>query len=422
MKKLGFFSLAVFTSLLTSVPYTSFADTSTNPRYDLSNLVYEGAFRLPKGEFGESQVAWGRGTITMNRDGKSFFLTGAGHQAVAEFPVPSVVSNSDRLAEVPIIDAPIQDFSVVMDRTQTENIDGIDQIVGMLHLDGKLVINAARYYDGAADNQDTTLIVENSENLASSDVRGFMKFQGLVHAAGWVSPIPTEYQSVFGHDYIAGNASNLSINARQSMGPSAFLVDSDAILSSRPGEYIESYRLLDFSIGNPLAEDLQNSSGGNDLWTELSEAHYGFIIPGTRTYMTIGNSAGHESGVGYKITQPNGRQCGGFCASDHTDQYNYVWLWDVNDLIASLNGEIEPHEIKPYYYGKIEMPFESSEDGSYTENLIAGAAMSPDNKLYIVLEGADRLQSNYDPLPIVLVFDLFPSRTRPNAPVDLSVE
>lgn len=410
----------VFASMMVSVPVMSSGITA--PLYDISSLTYEGVFRMPKGTFGDSRVPWTSGKIAVKDDGKSFYFSGGNQLSIAEFEFPDNISKSEELSEVVIINNPIQGFSNIIDRAETGNPEGIDRIVGMSYLNNQLVVNTAKYYDGNASNEHTTLIIEKPDNLHESNVRGFMRLEGEVHSAGWVSPIPHEYQTIFGHDRIAGHASNLPINARSSMGPSAFLLDSDKIISSTSGEAIETIPLLDFSLKNPLHADTKNSSLENDLWTELSEAHYGFIVPGTSTYLTIGQSAGHESGIGYKITQPNGRECGGFCAYDHKDRYNYIWLWDLNDLVSSLNGDIEPHQIQPYYYGEIDMPFQESSDGSYTQNRIIGATLTPEEKLLVVVGSADRLQSRYESLPVVLQFDLFPPDSRPMPPMNFLIQ
>jgi hypothetical protein len=390
-------------------------------RYNMGSLQYLGAFRLSNQTYGDARFAWTNGEIAVDPQSQTFFFSGSNKRSVGEFPLPELKPGATRVRDLPIVSSAIQDFSNLLGRAQSGNSESIDQIIGLTVLENKLVVNAARYYDGAASNTDTTLIVEEPDALASSVVRGFMKLEGANHAGGWLSPLPKVYADLFGYDYIAGHASNLPINSRNSMGPSAFLVSSSAILSSQTGETIPTTKLLDFSINRSLHEDLQNKSLTNDLWTELSMAEYGFVVPGTRTYLTIGSSGGHNSGIGYKITQPDGYECGGFCAYDHRDYYNYFWLWDVNDLIAASNGEILAHEIRPYSYGQFNLPFELSEDESYVENRIIGATYSA-GKLYIVLGGADKLQSEFESVPMVLVYDVGDNAAVPAPPTGVSIQ
>ena len=68
--------------------------------------------------------------------------------------------------------------------------------------------------------------------------------------------------------------------------------------------------------GNYLSPDaLQTSQGSaSPIWNFLSEAVYGFIVPGTSTFAVFGSSGGVNSGIGYKLTQDNGNLCEGYCS------------------------------------------------------------------------------------------------------------
>jgi hypothetical protein len=61
---------------------------------------------------------------------------------------------------------------------------------------------------------------------------------------------------------------------------------------------------------------------------------YGVLLPDTRTYLVVGSSAGHRSGIGYKITQDDDTECGGYCAYSADDSYGYYWMFGVDDLPA----------------------------------------------------------------------------------------
>jgi hypothetical protein len=124
-------------------------------------------------------------------------------------------------------------------------------------------------------------------------------------------------------------------NETKSVGPSAFAFNELDVFSSRSvPDPIGTVTLLDFSLTHPLHEDLSNISGTNHLRTHLSRVVFGFILPQTRTYVTLGHSGGHVSGVCYKCLQNDGTLCGGYCAPDADDYYHYYWLCDVNDLVA----------------------------------------------------------------------------------------
>ena len=99
-----------------------------------------------------------------------------------------------------------------------------------------------------------------------------------------------------------------------------------------------------------------NEDGLNKMWTLSSGASFGFIIPGTRTYLTLGKSAGHESGIGYKIEQNNGHKCGGPCPYDASDYYSFYWAWDVVDLLKAKLNLTMPYNLQPYEHGKFPLP------------------------------------------------------------------
>ena len=162
---------------------------------------------------------------------------------------------------------------------------------------------------------------------------------------------------------------------------------------------------------------LRNVDLTNDLWTHLSYAAYGFIIPGTRTYMTIGFSGGHNSGVGYKPTQDNGNVCGGYCSYEAADNYNYYWLWDLDDLLAVKSGEMNAYDVVPYEYGEFTTPFQPT-TGMY--RIVGGAFDSARNILYLSLRNVDWSQSIYEPAPVIIAYRI-PAKT-PKAPSNVTIQ
>ena len=133
-------------------------------------------------------------------------------------------------------------------------------------------------------------------------------------------------------------------------------------------------------------------------------------MPGTRSYLTLGYSGGHVSGVCYKCTQDSGNLCGGYCAPDDDDYYQFYWLWDLNDLMAVITGELQPHEVRPYDYGTFDTPFQTS------QRQLGGGSFDPaTGLLYLTVQRADRAQGTYANPPVVVAYQvadgLSPSRT-----------
>ncbi len=394
--------IGFFLAILYALP-SSAAGPETLPRLNISDILYEGAFRLPAATYGTSSLNYSQGPVEYNKSNHSLFLVGhAHHQNIAEFPIPGIVK-STTLTDLQMAGPPIQGFTSILDRATGGNPQALDRIGGMKYFNvgstPQLLINAYEYYDAPGDNTQTTLVAGNSEDLATCTMEGFYTFQGGAgHTSAWLSPIPSEWQSVLGGSYITGQSSGIPIISRTSVGPSAFSFNPDQLLAnSSTSTPIATTKLLDFSLAHPLHDDLSNSTGTNNIWTHLSRVVYGFIVPGTRTYLTLGQSGGHESGVCYKCTQNNGNLCGGYCANDADDYYHYYWLWDVKDLLAVKNGQANAYDVRPYDYGEFSTPFAT--------NSFGGGSFDPSSQiLYLTVQKADRQQGTYSNPPVVVTF------------------
>ncbi|WP_158769081.1 hypothetical protein [Paraglaciecola sp. L1A13] len=382
------------------IPWSCYAENFVNPplfEHTPSSIEYLGGFRLPLTTKGVSRIAYSQGVIALRPHKKSFFMIGhAQHQAIAEFEIPQINKSKDikkwNIAKFK------QPFSSIFPRVSSGNPQKINRVTGMEEIEGQLIVNGMEFYDADANVRDTTLIIRKPGDLKNSSIDGFYQLEGAAHAAGWISHIPNTWQKALDSEYLVGNASTLAINSRLSIGPSAFTAHFWGVLNSEEKSgLILTTDLMDFSIKHPIVEDQYNESLKNKLWTELSAAHYGFIIPGTSSYFVIGKSGGHNSGIGYKITQSNGRKCGGPCSKEAGDSYNYFWLFDVADFLTVKSGTKKPYQILPYQYGF----FDTSNSNPY----IIGADYSDEDKLlYVVFAREDKVQSQYEDAPIVRVY------------------
>lgn len=372
------------------------------PLFDVQDLQYKGAFRIPADEFGGSSMNYSEGPIAYNAVNHSLFVIGHSHQqAIAEFAIPEPVI-SDNLLDLNMAGEPLQAFVEVLNQTPDGNPQLLDRIGGMYHhvdeTSQTLIVNAYEYYDAPADNTLTTLLLDDPNDLANSTLQGYYNFEGGAgHTSGWISKIPLEWQGAVGSAYITGQSSGIPIIARTSVGPSAFSFSMDQLLNT--AGLIETQTLLDFSLTNGLNNDLFNESGTNDVWTHLSRVVFGFIVPGTHTYATFGYSGGHGSGVCYKCTQDNGNECGGYCTPDASDIYQYYWLWDMNDLMKVKSGQLESYDVLPYDYGEFSTPFENG-----YKQLGGGSYDVETGDLYLTVQRADDQQGQYSNPPVVLVY------------------
>ena len=331
--------------------------------------------------------------------GETMFIVGHAHQqAVAEFRIPELVQG-ETLSELNMADPPLQPFVGVLDRV--DNPQAISRVTGMWLQDGALLVNGVEYYDAPGDNTHTTLVLRDASDLAGSTVDGYFRLEGRAHASGWFSALPEAHREALGGAMIAGNSSGLPIISRLSVGPTAFVFAVDDVVGG--AEPIPTSPLLDYSLATPLREDLANGAGDNDLWTHLSRAVYGFVVPGTRTYATFGHSGGHgPMGVCYKCV-PEGRdaECGGYCSRDPRDYSLMYWFFDVEDLAAVRAGTMAPHEVRPYAHGPFESPFA---DGR--PQMGGGAWDAERGLLYLTMLAADREQGRYANPPVVVAYRL----------------
>jgi hypothetical protein len=372
----------------------------SSPLFQIADMQYQGAFRLPADEFGNSSLNHSEGPIEYNRINHSLFIVGHDHQqSIAEFSIPTLsVGDLGQLNMA----SNLQPFASHLNAVNCNNTQNINQIAGLKLIDGRLWVNAYEYYDADGNVTNTTLVIDDPTALGSSSVRGFYDLDGGAgHTAGWISEIPTVWQNLLGGTHLTGMSSGIPIISRCSVGPSAFAFSPGQLALDCADPQIPTTQLLDFSLTNPLNDDLDNSSGNNDIWTHLSRATYGMVVPGTRTYLTLGYSGGHHSGVCYKCTQSNGNLCGGYCAPQADDYAQYYWLWDLNDLVAVKNGQKQAYEVMPYSYGELSTPIQSP------ERQIGGGAFDPANgMLYLTLQKADTAQGTYANPPVVVVYQI----------------
>lgn len=365
----------------------------------ISDLDYEGAFALPDGVYSESSANWAEGVMEVT--GSSLFFVGHDHDdAIAEFEVPALTL-TNTIDQLVYADPPKQPFVKVIGKVRSGNTENLDQIVGLEHYKGRLIGNALEYYDAPADNYQTTFVIQDSADISSSSIAGYYSMRGRARAAGWLSQVPAEWQAGLGCTHISGHSSGGPIIGRHSVGPSAFCLNLDSVLPADSKRSLKTAELLGFGLNFPLQKDLLNESLQNRLWTHLSQARYGFIVPGTSTYATFGTSGGHQSGVGYKLDRRNGDECAGYCSVDPADNYNYYWLWDMRDLLKVRQGSLSASRIKPYESGVFEVPFQTDP----VINPIGGASYDEQSGLlYIsVLKANNTLGRRSNP-PVIIAY------------------
>lgn len=386
---------------------TVIGDPTENPLISFDHILsgYQGSFKVVHDSGGFRTTAWSSGRLGYNPDKGSVFISSADNDSngdmVGEFLIPDTLSTSTNPNQLPNASV-LQDFIRLQDRVPFNNVDNLNEVGAITYSEGELIVQYADWYDAAGDNRQTTLVVRDANQLNGSQIDGFYEMDGAARTFNYVSPIPAEWQSILGGDFLAGNGNDLSISSRLSMGPSMYVFDKSDLSGSRGGR-VPTTAKMSFGLSTALSTEQFPWNGGwdqfnqrginsnfnekNDLWTVASAAVYGFIVPGTSTFAVVGRSGMHNSGGGYKIVQNNGNLCGGPCAYDASDYYAYYWLFDLNE-IANASA---PWDVAPYEYG--------SWDDRFPMGLPSAGSFDPaTGKLFILLDGATAVDDGGHPV------------------------
>jgi hypothetical protein len=398
--------------------HTVFADGFETRLLSVSDLHYLGAFRLPDGydeavpgsSFGDCTnpvIGIGSASDRLYAVGSDLGET-MEIRTMAEVGIPGLVAG-DELDSLAI--APLQQpFANLLDDVPVDAGDWPQgRVITGIYRDtasGRVLVNVTAYYDtNETPNTDTTLVLANGAAIGNgAGKRGYFRVTGGARSSGWISPIPAELQGPDALDgsHLFGNSDGYGINGRASIGPSAFVLSIDAISGESPpadGAEVAATPLIDYPYDTPLTP-IEVYEQPGQIWTPLSKACYGFIVPGTGTYLCIGSSGGHASGVTYGIPPYGGYN--GFYPNSEDDVGNRYWAFQVADMIAVRRGEMLAHEVRPYAHGDLELQFQGPR--SYHELRRAnGAAFDPSSgRLYIALTFAD--DSRGEALPLIVAY------------------
>jgi hypothetical protein len=360
------------------------------------NVEYLGAFRASAG--GVSSSNYANGTLGFNPQNNSLYMVGHDHnQAIAEFAIPSEFSKEELVANITEA-AVLQEYTTILEKKDVGN--DTNRINGILYYQENLLISSEIWYDGSASNMDNLQVFSNANDIASSSFKGMLKIENGAKAAGYMSPIPPDLVEQLGAEYLVGWASNYSITGRYSQGPSFHLFNPqeaiDAEVTVDRGISADALMVFPLEEGKELVSGAtQYSMDISPIWGPLAKVRYGFIVPGTSIFMALGSHGGIHSGVGYKITQDNGRLCGGGCTYESSDNYSYFWLFDINDMISAAN----PWEVRPISYGKWSHPY----DKGGLNHVIGGSYDSESKTMYLSLRNAGQTRE-YDRPPLIVAY------------------
>ena len=215
-----------------------------------SDLVYQGAFRLPSGAVGTSSFAYGGTALAFNATRRSLFIVGHDwHQQVAEVTIPE--PRTAHGCWQPCGGHRDATFSDATEGTMGRVGEGNVKVGGLLPYQGRLFQTAYLYYD-AAGTQTMSHFVSGMDLTVKGDVTGPFRVGklGAGFVSGYFAEIPAAWRASLGGPVLNGNCC-LGIISRTSYGPAAFAIDPLDIGTKDP---VPATPLLYYAAAHPLLE------------------------------------------------------------------------------------------------------------------------------------------------------------------------
>ena len=353
------------------------------PLIQKTNLVYQGAFRIPKGASDATTFDYGGTALGYNPGNNSLYITGHDHkQFSAEINIPALVNSTNLkdLATATLLQ-PLRDATEGKLGKINPSDTNPKKIGGHLVYNGKLIVTGFSYYDGAGTQSASHFSRPLSLSTTGQLIGPYSVGSDAHFVGGYMALIPPEWQALFAGPALTGMCC-LSIASVQSNGPSISVFDPS--LTSRSGT-----RLLGYPLSNPL-----RPVGSTNAVHNLTSSISGVVFAGgTRSVLFFG-----RHGVG-TYCYGEGEDCGDPADSYkgvHAYPYVYqVWAYDANDLLAVKKGTKRQHQPQPYAVWTFNLPFEHTR----STHFLGGAAYDPQTqRIYLSQRGGD------GPGPVIHVF------------------
>lgn len=374
-------------------------DPTNLRRLEFSDLVYEGAFRLPSVDEGDS-FSFGGKPLAYNPDNNSLFV-GTHSGKIAEVTIPEPAKAA--LSALPS-SSYLQAFSdPAAGRMKDVAEEGVS-LGGLLVYERQLLGTGVIYYD--ANNTQTVSHFARplllGEPSAPKMVRvGQSGRTGFV--AGYMATVPPEWQSRLGGPAITGQCC-LPIMSRTSLGPAAFVFDPAEVTA---GKSAAAEPLLYYPKDHPT---LGNWEASNPTYGGTMQLGGAALINGTRTALFAGRNGLGEFCYGHGTSDeslhgkrgPDGEtQCFDPTTTDkgqHAYPYRYqFWAYDLSELAEVRAGRRDPWEVKPYGVWPFELPFPEP------QVKVGGVAYDPARqRVFVAQMQADR--DGYAHRPLIHVF------------------
>jgi hypothetical protein len=409
------------------------AASSTAQLLNQSDFTYVGAFKLPGGNFGSPNGTFDyssgfvSGSVYNDPvNGKSLFLPGylssgyvSTQVSIAQVKIPLNILNPNTVG----IDG-LTTGTVIQGFDDPSNGKGTLALTGEgfgtpLVYGGKLIGTVAVAYD-ATCSQTKSAWVGSTNFGQKSQATGPYTFKSPVGArliaGGYLAVIPPEWQSALGGKVVSGNGP-WSIIGCGPAGPTLHVIDADALIAQPSTSTSIASTPLIYYIDNETQATLGHwdSNSPNQIVNGKQVPSITVTDPHGRGTFTIvyNDNSMRVQGVlfadgtrsvlffGVKGLGPYCYGSGAACndpihssQGDHAYPYSqFVWAYDVNDLIAAKNGQKKPWEVVPYTGWTFKVPYN---DGTHS----VGVAWDPESRLAYVVAPCSYGQCD----PVVHVF------------------
>ncbi|HLP02861.1 MAG TPA: hypothetical protein VK163_12610, partial [Opitutaceae bacterium] len=377
-----------------SAPATVTTDATDSARLVRpAQFTYLGAFRLPRDTL--NNYSYGGTALAFNPARNSLFVRGhEWYQLVGEVSIPTPLASDDvdalPVATVLQNQADITEGHIDEVADEGGTIDGC-KIGGLLVHENRLIGTSYAYYDGG-------IRARRSHFASSLDLAQTGEFAGMFtvgaenpgFVAGFMAPIPAEWQSALGGPVLTGQA-GLAIITRTSMGPAASVFDPTALGS--PGA-TPARLLVGYPSDHPTLGAWANEHEPNPQY-DMSTFIRGIVFPaGTDSVLFFGTAGTGVPRYGLGTTNPalDGQPVpdhpGVVYAYDPIDlgkgchAYPYtafVWAYRAQDLARVVAGTAQPWGIVPYAIWPFSFPC-----GFNGDDIVGGAAYDPaTNRLFL---------------------------------------
>jgi hypothetical protein len=379
--------------------FTVNAPGTSQPLLYSPNVQYVGAFRVPNGQFGSDQYdtfSYGGTALAYNAANNSLFMVGHPYeQAIAQISIPSTIVNSSNVSSLTTASM-LQNFDKVLNSIPNNTLSGYpnpNAVGGLAVVNGKLLGSVYNTYDANGTAPDAHFIV-SSLNLATASVSGYYQVGNVGGGltSGYMTPVPTAWQSAFGAPYLTGQA-DINIISRTSSGPAVFGFDPSAVGTSMAP--VTPY--LYYPVNTPLGA---YSGAANPLQSGTTQVNGVVFVPGSSSVLFFGTTGTNYNGYG---------EAADYGDTNHTSkgphslngQYAFqVWAYNANDLVAVKNGTVQPWQVKPYAVWNFNLPSATAGDQ------IGGVAFDPStDRIYVSVLDADNVAA-YSNLPLIEVFQV----------------